>query len=181
MASPKPVDDAALPFDDDEPALASVGVSTPEEEIAELRAEVEHAEAEAARIAEEEAEARFLIPITPDTLPPNSVPAPQEATVVPDPPTEGTLTPPADPDLRYVVWTVEQTAHLLDPKFRVLHTVCGLLPRSGGPGRLKQLLILDSFGNRKTCERCLRDHAARTDPKKAQPSAGRIINANVPK
>lgn len=79
-------------------------------------------------------------------------------------------------DLRYVAWTIEETAHVVDPKWPTLKTACGLTPRKGpGSGRLKEVLLLDTPGKRPTCERCLRITTGRSDTSK-EPSKPRVIS-----
>lgn len=78
--------------------------------------------------------------------------------------TEPVSTPPSV-DLKYVAWTVEETCHVIDPKWPTMKTMCGLVPRTGskGNGRLKELLLLDRVGKRRTCERCLRNLTGKID------------------
>lgn len=66
-------------------------------------------------------------------------------------------------ELRFVVWTLKETAHILDSSFKVARTVCGKTPRARGGNRLKKVLFLDSPGTRARCGTCDKYMLAKMD------------------
>jgi hypothetical protein len=80
-----------------------------------------------------------------------------------------------DIDAKWMAWVEKETCHLINPEAKVVRPHCNMVPHVGRKGQLKEVLYLDSPGNRPTCETCMRVYFAKNDTQKQAPK-GRVIS-----